>query len=381
MTRGYGGQKMKNRGRSIIESLLGEAGVRVGGSEPRDIRVHDERFYQRVLGGASLGLGESYMDGWWDCAALDEFFYRVLGAKLDEKVKISKWLLWILLKAKIINFQKKSRAFLIGEKHYDLGNALYQNMLDERMIYSCGYWKDAKTLDEAQEAKLDLVCRKIGLKEGMKILDIGCGWGGFAKYAAEKYEARVVGVTVSKEQADLARRVCEGLPVEIRLQDYRDISEKFDGIVSIGMFEHVGYKNYQTYMKVARDCLKDNGLFLLHTIGRNVARAATDPWINKYIFPDSVIPSAEKIINAAKGLFALEDWHSFGADYDKTLMAWHQNFKNNWDKIKNIYDQRFYRMWSYYLLACAGSFRVRKNQLWQIVFSKNGVAGGYASVR
>ncbi|MCG2809685.1 MAG: class I SAM-dependent methyltransferase, partial [Candidatus Portnoybacteria bacterium] len=154
-----------------------------------------------------------------------------------------------------------------------------------------------------------------------------------------------------------------------------------DGIVSIGMFEHVGYKNYQTYMKVARNCLKDNGLFLLHTIGRNVARVATDPWMNKYIFPNSVIPSPEKIINAAKGLFALEDWHNFGADYDKTLMAWHQNFKNNWDKIKNIYDQRFYRMWSYYLLACAGSFRVRKNQVWQIVFSKNGVAGGYASVR
>ncbi|MBU4141897.1 cyclopropane fatty acyl phospholipid synthase, partial [Patescibacteria group bacterium] len=276
---------------------------------------------------------------------------------------------------------KKSRAFLIGEKHYDLGNALYQNMLDERMIYSCGYWKNAKTLNEAQEAKLDLVCRKIGLKEGMKVLDIGCGWGGFAKYAAEKYKARVVGVTVSKEQADLARRVCEGLPVEIRLQDYRDISGKFDGIVSIGMFEHVGYKNYQTYMKVARDCLKDNGLFLLHTIGRNVARAATDPWINKYIFPDSVIPSTEKIISAAKGLFVLEDWHNFGVDYDKTLMAWHRNFKNNWDKIKHIYDQRFYRMWSYYLLACAASFRVRKNQVWQIVFSKNGVAGGYASVR
>lgn len=367
--------------REIVKSLLNKAGVKMGGDNPWDIRVRDERFYQKVLGGASLGLGESYMDCWWDCKALDQFFHRIFTAKLDKKVKISKRLLWNFLKAKIINFQKKSRAFLIGEKHYDLGNKLYQNMLDKRMVYSCGYWKNAKTLDEAQEAKLDLICRKIGLKQGMKILDIGCGWGGFAKYAVQKYKAKVVGITVSKEQADLAKQECEGLPVEIRLQDYRDISEKFDHIISIGMFEHVGYRNYRTYMEVVYKYLKDNGLFLLHTIGKNTKRAVIDPWIDKYIFPNSVIPSAEKIINSAKGLFTLEDWHNFGTDYDKTLMAWQRNFRNNWDKIKNIYDQRFYRMWSYYLLSCAGSFRARKNQLWQVVFSKKGVVGGYNSVR
>lgn len=367
--------------REIVKALLKKANVKIGGDNPWDINVHDERFYQKVLGGASLGLGESYMDGWWDCAALDQFFHKVFVAKLDRKIKISKWLLWNFLKAKAVNLQKKSRAFLIGEKHYDLGNELYQNMLDKRMVYSCGYWKDAKTLNEAQEAKLDLVCRKIGLKEGMKILDIGCGWGGFAKYAAQKYKVKVVGITVSKEQADLARQECKGLPVKILLRDYRDIAEKFDHIVSIGMFEHVGYKNYRTYMKVVHGLLKDNGLFLLHTIGKNIKRAVTDPWVNKYIFPNYIVPSAEKIIEAVGGLFTLEDWHNFGADYDKTLMAWHQNFKNNWNKIKNIYDQKFYRMWSYYLLACAGSFRARKNQLWQIVFSKKGVTGGYASVR
>ena len=367
--------------KQTAQSILDLAGIEINGDKPWDIQVHDDRVYQRVLAEGSLGLGESYMDRWWDCEKLDEFFYRVLKGNLAEKVK-SRGVLWNVLKAGLINMQNKLRAFEVGERHYDIGNELFEHMLDRRMVYTCGYWRDADNLDDAQESKLELTCRKIGLKPEMKVLDIGCGWGSFAKYAAENYGVEVVGITISKEQVELGNELCRGLPVEIRLQDYRDLKdERFDAIVSLGMFEHVGPKNYRTYMQKVSDCLKDNGLFLLHTIGSNVSNKIGDRWIDKYIFPNEVLPSARQITNASEKLFVLEDWHSFGADYDKTLIAWHDNFEKNWDKIKESYSERFKRMWDYYLLSCAGGFRAREHQLWQIVFSKNGVEGGYESVR
>ena len=365
----------------MIQEILNLADVRINGDRPWDIRVQNQNFYERVLAGGSLALGESYMDGWWDCEALDQFFAKILGARLDKKIKKSKQVLWAILKAKITNIQRRSKAYEIGKRHYDIGNDLFSIMLDKRMNYSCGYWNNAKSLDKAQEAKMDLICRKMGFQPGMKVLDIGCGWGGFAKYAAEKYNVKVLGITVSREQVEFARASCQGLPVEIRLQDYRELKEKFDGIISIGMFEHVGVRNYRTYMKVVHRCLASDGLFLLHTIAGNSSVNTTDPWIDKYIFPNSMLPSAKQITSAAEGLFVLEDWHSFGPHYDNTLMAWHSNFKKNWDKIKDAYDERFYRMWTYYLLSCAGSFRSRRNQLWQIMFSKKGAEGGYQSIR
>lgn len=363
-----------------IQDYLTLANIQINGNRPWDIQVHNPKLYARVLARGSLALGESYMDGWWDCEQLDEFINKVLKVKLDKKVK-SRSLVWNILKAKVINMQSGSRAYEVGKRHYDIGNNLYKAMLDKRMTYSCGYWNKARTLDQAQEAKLDLSCKKLGLKKGMRVLDIGCGWGSFVKYAAEKYGVECVGITVSKEQVKFAREICKGLPIEIRLQDYRELKERFDRIISIGMFEHVGYKNYRTYMKVIHRCLKQNGLFLLHTIGGNQSVCSTEPWINKYIFPNSMLPSMKQITTAGEGLFILEDWHSFGVHYDKTLMAWYNNFTKNWDKIKSDYDQCFYRMWSYYLLSCAGSFRSRKNQLWQMVFSKKGVKGGYQSIR
>jgi cyclopropane-fatty-acyl-phospholipid synthase len=372
---------MTERFEQRVAGLLEGTGVTLNGHEPWDLRVHDPRFYSRILSEGSLGLGESYMDGWWDCKRLDELITRILRQDVHEKLKPSIGLLWDAVYARVVNRQDKHRAFHIGEAHYDIGNDLYQAMLDSRMVYTCGYWKDAQTLDEAQEAKLDLVCRKIGLKAGQRILDIGCGWGSFAKFAAEKYGAHVVGITVSKEQRKLAEERCKGLPVEIRLQDYRDVNEHFDHIISLGMFEHVGYKNYRTYFEVARRCLKDEGLFLLHTIGGNVSARLTDPWIDRYIFPDSLIPSTAQIMKATEGLFVMEDWHNFGPDYDKTLMAWHGNVESHWGELKDYYDERFHRMWTYYLLVCAGTFRARVNHLWQIVYSKNGVLGGYTPIR
>ena len=364
-----------HREKRLVENLLDLAGVQIDGRAPCDIQVHNPEFYQRVIVGGSLALGESYMDGWWDCEALDHFFERIMAARLDKKARKSKALLRAAVKARLTRRHGRARAFEVGRCHYDIGNDLSSAMLDKRMNYSCAYWQEADTLDKAQEAKLELICRKLGLQPGMRVLDIGCGWGGFAIYAAENYRVEVTGITVSGEQVKLAQSCCESLPVFFELKDYRDIQGTFDRIVSIGMFEHVGFTSYRTYMQVVNQCLEDDGLFLLHTIGSNTSVRSVDPWLAKYIFPNSMLPSARQITETAEGIFILEDWHSFGSHYDRTLIAWHRNFIDNWRYIQDRYDQRFQRMWVYYLLSCAGSFRARRNQLWQIVFSKIGDSG------
>ncbi len=371
--------------RSRIESLLNLAGVCIDGDSPTDMQVHDEHLYARAISHGSVGLGEAYMDGWWDARDLDGFLYRVLHAHIDERVGgIDDAALF--LRSKLLNLQRGRRAYEIGEHHYDLGNDLFEAMLGQRLVYSCGYWKNAPTLDAAQEAKLDLVCRKLGLAPGMHVLDIGCGWGEALGYAAEKYGVSGVGITVSLEQAQFARGLCAGLPIEIRVQDYRNIpreigGERFDRIWSIGMFEHVGAKNYRTYFETVRRCLVDDGLTLLHTIGGNESTNHTDPWIAKYIFPNSMIPSAAQIAAAVEGLFVIEDWHGFGTDYDKTLLAWRDNFDAAWPGLQAKYGERFRRMWHFYLAASAASFRARRDQLWQLVLSPRGVPGGYQAPR
>ena len=365
--------------KKTVTDLLESVDIQVNGSRPFDIQVHNELFYSRVLSGKSLGLGESYMDGWWDCESLDQFCYQMLRGRIDKQVKVKNpAFLAHVLKAYFLNAQSKKRAYIVGEEHYDTGNDLFSLMLDQRMNYSCGYWENADNLDQAQINKLDLVCRKLHLKPGMKVLEIGCGWGGFAKYAAENYGVSVHGVTVSKEQMDYAERSCIGLETKFEMKDYRELNTKYDAIVSIGMFEHVGYKNYRNYMEVAQRCLEGEGLFLLHTIGRNTPSRSTDPWTNKYIFPNGMIPSPAQISKSLQGLFVVEDWHNFGQYYDPTLMAWYENFQKNYESLKDKYDQRFKRMWEYYLLMCAGTFRARRNQLWQLVLSKKGLMGGYS---
>ncbi|MCL5267402.1 MAG: cyclopropane fatty acyl phospholipid synthase [Bacteroidetes bacterium] len=367
--------------KSLVADLLSVAGIEIGGSNPWDIQVHDERFYKRVVTEVELGLGESYMDGWWDVEKLDELIYRIIRTDLRKEVKHNFRIVLRLAGFFLINMQAKRRAFIVGERHYDLGNELFQRMLDGRMNYSCGYWKDVKNLDEAQENKLELICRKLYLEPGMKVLDIGCGWGAFGKYAAEKHGVETVGLTVSREQVALGRELCKGLPVEFRLQDYREVDGQFDRIVSVGMIEHVGYRNYREYFAVAERCLKDDGIFLLHSIGNPVSAKSGDAWSHKYIFPNGMLPSVAQLGKAIEGLFVMEDWHNFGAYYDNTTMAWYANFIRSWDSISKKYGERFFRMWTYFLLSNAGAFRARSNQLWQIVLSKNGVLGGYVSVR
>ncbi|MCG2721790.1 MAG: cyclopropane fatty acyl phospholipid synthase [Thermodesulfovibrionales bacterium] len=367
--------------RGIIQEILDPAGITIDGSRPWDLRIQDERFFRRVFRDGSLGLGESFMEGWWKSDRLDEFFCRIMPLRLEETIRNNLKLQYNILKAVVFNLASRSRAFAVGEKHYDLGNELFRRMLDRRMVYSCGYWQNAGNLDEAQEAKLDLVCRKLGFQPGDRVLDIGCGWGGFARYAAKRYGVSIVGITISREQAALAKDICAGLPVDIRIQDYRDVKEPFDHIVSIGMFEHVCYKNYRKYMEVVHRCLKEDGLFLLHTIGDSCSNVIIDPWFEKYIFPNSMIPSMEQISESAEKLYVIEDWHNFGLYYDPTLMSWFDNFDRNWDVLHEFYDDRFYRMWKYYLLSCAGTFRSQCLQVWQLVLTKRRVPGGYTPVR
>lgn len=362
------------RHKTLIQKLLSEADVLVDGDRPWDIHVRNDALYQRILAKGTLGLGEAYVDGWWECNALDEFFNRVIRADLGSSIRLNFRTIVSVLSARLFNLQSQPRAFMVGERHYDVGNDLYREMLDRRMIYSCGYWKDARDLDEAQEAKLELVCKKIELSPGLKVLDIGCGWGGFAIYAAERYGVKVVGLTVSREQFHLAGELCKGLPIEIRFQDYRDIQEEFDRIVCIGMIEHVGYKNYGTFMKVLSKCLRMDGVCLLQTICNNVSTYSIDPWMEKYIFPNSMIPSLAQLSKAAEGLFVIEDIHKIGPDYDQTCVAWNRNFQRAWPLLQDLYGERFRRMWQYYLLSAAGNFRARYLQVLQIVMTQIGRA-------
>ena len=361
---------------SSIDNLLATAGVKVNGPEPWDLQVHDKRFFRRVLAEGSLGLGESYMDGWWHAEALDEFFARVKRAKLHKAA--APWdSLWPAMKARLANLQTKRLSQRVAKRHYDLGNDLFHVMLDSRMQYSCGYWQRATTLEQAQYDKLDLICRKLHLQPGMRILEFGGGFGGFASFAASEYKCEVVSYNISKAQVAFAKIFCRNLPVRIELKDYREALEErgqFERIVSVGLCEHIGYKNYRMFFELAASKLASGGLFLLHTIGGNESCTRTDPWLDRYIFPNGMLPSIAQLGAAMENNFVVEDWHNFGPDYDKTLMAWWRNFDESWHELSSKYDKRFYRMWKYYLLASAGSFRARSQQLWQIVASKGDVA-------
>ena len=358
--------------KTVIQDLMALAGIQINGDRAFDVQVKDERVYKRWLSETEMGLGESYMDGWWECNALDEMINKILRAHLDQKVKRNLKTALFILSTKLFNQQTKTKSKEVGRRHYDLGNELFKNMLDPYMNYSCGYWKNSNNLNKAQEAKMDLICKKLELKPGMRVLDIGCGWGGFAKYAAEKYGVEVLGVTISEKQAEFAKEACKDLPVEIRLQDYREVQGQFDAILSIGFFEHVGYKNYNTYMQLVDRCLTDEGISLLHTIGNNTSITYVNGWTNKYIFPKGMLPSIAQIAKAAEKFFVIEDLHNFGPDYDKTLMSWYANFEKAWSNLHKAYGDRFYRMWRYYLLSSAGGFRSRFNQVWQFVMTKQG---------
>jgi cyclopropane-fatty-acyl-phospholipid synthase len=366
--------------RDQFASLLREAGVAVGGNNPWDLDVRDERLYARVLAGGTLAVGESYMDGWWEVNRLDEFFARVLRVGLDRRL-VTLPLIALTLRGKLENLQNRRRARRVASQHYDLSNELYAAMLGPTMQYTCAYYGptgETLTLDEAQRRKLELIARKLHLQPGMRVLELGGGFGELARFLAERHGCEVVSYNISERQVEWARERSRGLPVEYRLQDYREASAdptRYDRVVSIGLMEHVGPHNHRNFFQLARDRLAPGGLCLVHTIGRNTSRMITDPWIDKYIFPGGVIPSERQLTEAKEGLFVLEDWHNFGPDYDRTLMAWDANFRAAWPQLSNDggLDERFYRMWRFYLMGSAGAFRARTLNLWQLVLSAGDV--------
>lgn len=368
---------------SVLRDLAAEADVRFNGNRSWDIQVFHPAVYRRILTQGSLGFGETFVDGLWSSQRLDETISRLLSWDVEQRVNRRTRLRWAgaLLKNVLFNRQSRRRAFQVGQQHYDIGNDVYAAMLDPTMSYSCGYWARAENLQQAQQAKLDLICHKLNLRPGLRLLDVGCGWGGLSRYAAEHYGVSVDGITVSREQLAFARERCRDLPVHLELMDYRDLKGSYDRVVSVGMFEHVGPKNYATFFKTIHRVLNDQGIFLLHTIGEQNASNATDPWIDKYIFPNGKIPAPGPLAIALQPYFVLEDWHNFGHDYDLTLMAWWKRFDAAWPQLKRRYDMRFYRMWKYYLHSCAGFFRSRQGQLWQLVLTKRQRTAIYRSLR
>jgi cyclopropane-fatty-acyl-phospholipid synthase len=361
--------------------LLEAADITINGSRAWDPQVHSPRFWQYLFARGTLGLGEAYMEGLWDVPDMPEFFNRVLRSKVPEGVRVTPHLIWQVLQARLFNMQDIGRSRRVAALHYAETEA-YRASLDDRMTGSCGYWPEGvTTIDAAQEAKLDLVCRKIGLKPGDTVWDIGCGWGAFMGFAAERYGARCVGVTVSPDQAAYGRQRYAHLPIEFQVKDYREFEGRADHVVSMGMFEHVGHKNHRAYFEKARAVIADDGLFMLHTVGDQRSSETIDPWLEKYIFPGGVIPSMAQIGAGIDGLFSVIDVHNIGPHYDRTLCAWHRNFTANWPTPQTEADRRFYRMWEYYLLVCAGGFRARVLQVWQVVLATRGVPEGYVTQR
>src|SRR5437660_10866486 len=367
-----------SRVQDVMTNLLALADIRINGARPWDIQVPDRRFFSRILASGTLGLCVAYMDGWWDCDALDEMCYRAIRAGLEKRFAFRLPNVLALLTALLANQQTLRRSRKVGRVHYDLSNDLFEAMLDPNMQYSCALFAGGDDLASAQLGKLDWICERLRLRPGLRLLDIGCGWGGLARHAARHFGCQVVGITISQEQFDYAQRWCRGLDVEIQLRDYREVTGQFDRAVSVGMVEHVGYRNYRAYMQAAAHSLGEDGLFLCQGICGNVSRVHTDPWITRYIFPNSMLPSVAQLTRAAESVFIVEDVKNTGPNYDPTLLAWEENFRRAWPRFADHYGERFRRMWRFYLLSCAGAFRARSLQVYSILFSKQGAATGNA---
>ncbi len=359
----------------VISDLLADVGLSINGNQPWDIQIYDEKVYRMILYKGSLGFGVAYMEGLWEAEQLDETFHRLLSADLDRKLK--GWarvrLLTEAVRHRIFNLQSQERAFTVAHKHYDIGNDVFEAMLDSTMSYSCAYWEHADNLEQAQQHKLDMICRKLALKPGEHLLEIGCGWGGFAQYAAETIGARVTGVTISQAQHDYAvermKRLGLDDRVEIVMMDYRDIKGQFDAVVSIEMFEAVGESYWGTYFTKLHDVLKKGGKAGLQiiTIADEMFedyRSRAD-FIQKYVFPGGMLPSAQKLLEQtqAAGLKAVSSFR-FGGDYAETLKQWGQRFEDAWKegRIKG-FDAHFRKLWLFYLAYCEAGFRTQRTNV------------------
>lgn len=366
--------------KSVALEILQAAGIPLNGEEPWSIHVHNQKLWDRVISQKQLGFAESYMEGWWDCEALDVMLTKLLSINVLTLLKPSPFLAFHVARSHLFNNQTKRRAAANAKYHYNIGNDLYSRMLDPEMVYSCGYWAKADSLARAQLNKFDLICRKLNLQPGMRLLDIGSGWGGFLRYAVKNYGVVATGISPADNQISLAREKSEGLGITFIQQDYRDLSGEFDRIVSVGMMEHVGPRNYSTFFGKCDELLARDGRMLHHTIASNLTKQVTDPFFDRYIFPGGVLPSLTQISSAVENKFVIEDLHNFGPDYDRTLLEWQKNISVKWQEIPQ-YDLRFQRMWNYYLLSSAAGFRAGHLQLIQCVFQRVGQRPTYIAAR
>jgi len=343
--------------------------------DSKDIVVNNKEMFVKIASNGELGLVESYINGDWDSDNLEKTISELIS-KLDFlKNQIKKQSLNFIfmeikavIKNRIQNNSIKSVKKNISH-HYDIGNDLFQKMLGKHMQYTCAYfYKPNMTLDEAQYAKMELIAKKIDLKPNMKVLDIGCGFGSMAQHLAKHYNVYVIGVTLSKEQKKYADEYFSHPRVTIELKDYRHVTGNFDRVYSVGMFEQVGRKRYKEYYDKCYELLKPDGIMLIHTIGTNKRKWNHNSFINKYIFPEGELPHIENLTHSFVDKWHLEDWQNMGLSYAKTTKLWHTNI-GDWSGLDN-YDERFRRMWDFYLLGCVANFQSRNVCLWQIVYTK-----------
>lgn len=341
-----------------------------------DIIVNNNNFYTKLLKHGEIGLGESYVDKDWDSNNLEETLYNLIinQKKIENAIiknspnLIIKKLLDIPSDIFSTDNTKNDIKF-----HYDIGNKLYENMLGKSMLYSCAYfYKQGLSLDEAQYAKLDLIAKKLNLKEGMRVLDIGCGFGTAAIYLSKKFNVNILGISLSKEQINYFNSIYTGTQVQVIYKDYRELTREhnnsYDCIYSIGMFEHIGINNHIDYYNKCFKLLKTNGTMLIHTIVSNKRLYSHNSWITKYIFPGAELPHISDFTKKYTDNWLLQDLQCIGKSYSKTLLAWKKNINDS--SVFNNYDDKFKRTWNYYLLLCSAAFRAREITVFQLVYFK-----------
>lgn len=353
-----------------VARIFSIADVAINGTRRWDIRVSDDRFFPSVLFQGSLGLGESYLRGWWTCEDLEELFYRLITGGLERISRALPVHMIGRLADRFVNQQTRDKSLRVAERHYNLGNDLFLSFLGAYKNYSCGLYESTQTLDEAQVAKMEKICHELDLRPGDRLLDVGGGWGEFARFAATRHGCHVTSINIADEQIAYATEYCGDAPVEIRKCDYREISGRYNKIAVIAMLTHVGYKNYRLFMEVMSRCLEPNGLILIETVGGHVSQTNCEPWTDKYIFPGGMIPSLEQLDRSVEGLFHRTRISEFGLSYVRTLRSWHQNLLAAWPTLRHRYDDSTRLMFEYFFLSCAGAFRARDLVYWHVLLSK-----------
>ena len=361
-----------NPGELITKLITENTTIQIG----KEIIIKNDIFFNKLLDRGELGLAESYMDGDWESNDLGNLLKKLMFYQdiLESKAKYQTInFLYLKIFSTYESFFNTNTLIKSPEniqKHYDVGNDLYNKMLGTTMQYTCAYFnKDDMTLDEAQESKMDLIAKKLDLKEGMDVIDIGCGFGSMANYLAKKYKVKVTGVTLSPEQKNFSDEYFGNENVSIEVKDYRLVRGKFDRVYSVGMFEHIGSKNYKEYFDKCYDLLKDDGIMFCHTMGISRPNYHQNEYFaSKYIFPEGELPDMLNLTEGYSEKWRLEDFQNIGISYSKTFDAWRENI-GNWETLEG-YDERFKRMWEYYLHLFAENFRCQNFLLFQNVFTK-----------